>query len=59
MVVAVLGLAEFVEEEDHGLQAQDQHYATDEARSVEGVLVRLRRGGSGCGTCAGSSCDER
>lgn len=59
VVVAVLGLAEFVEEEDHGLQAQDQHYATNEACGVEGVLVRVRRGCNCCGTCAGSSCDER
>lgn len=53
VVVAVLGLAELVEEEDDGLQAQDQHYSTDEARSVEGVLVRGRRGGNWCGACAG------
>lgn len=58
MVVAVLGLAEFVEEEDHGLKAQDQHYSTDEARGVKGVLVRVRRGGTRCGACAGCSCDK-
>lgn len=52
VVVAVLGLAELVEEEDDGLQAQDQHYSTDEARSVEGVLVRGRRRGNWCGACA-------
>jgi len=46
VVVAFLGLAELVDEEDHGLQAQDQHDATDEACSVEGV-VRARRG-AGC-----------
>lgn len=59
VVVAVLGLAEFVEEEDHGLKAQDQHYSSNEACSVEGVLVRVRRGDSCCGTCGGSSCDKR
>lgn len=36
VVVAVLGLAELVQKEDDGLQAQDKHYSTDEARSVEG-----------------------
>lgn len=36
VVVAVLGLEEFVQEEDDGLQAQDQHYSTNEARSIEG-----------------------
>lgn len=36
VIVAVLGLAEFVQKEDDGLQAQDQHYSTNEARSVEG-----------------------
>lgn len=36
VVVAILGLAEFVQEEDHGLQAQDQHDSTDEACSIEG-----------------------
>lgn len=56
MVVAILGLAEFVEEEDDGLQTQDQHYSTDEACSVESVLVRGGRGGNWCGSCAGSIC---
>lgn len=56
VVVAVLGLAELVEEEDHSLQAQDQHYSTNEACSVEGVLLRGRRGDNWCGTiCGGSS----
>lgn len=45
VVVAVLGLAEFVEEEDDGLQAQDQDDPADEARGVEGVLVRHGSGG--------------
>lgn len=55
VVVAVLGLAEFVEEEDDGLQAQDQHDPADEARGVEGVLVRSGRGGDCCGGAAASS----
>lgn len=57
VVVAVFGLAEFVEEEDDGLQAQDQHYSTNEARSIEGwVLVggRSWRGNSR----AVCSCDK-
>lgn len=41
VVVAVLGLAELVEEEDHGLQAQNQHYSTYEASSIKRVLVRF------------------
>lgn len=55
VIVTVLGLAELVEEEDHGLKAQDQHDAADEAGGVEGVLARLggwghcRGGGVGCG----------
>lgn len=57
MVVAVLGLAEFVEKEDHGLQAQDQHYSANEACGVKRVLVRFRRGSDWCGTCVGCSCD--
>lgn len=45
VVVAVLGLAELVQEEDHGLQAQDQHYAPNEARCVKcGILMRHWRG---------------
>lgn len=59
VVVAVLGLAKFVEEEDHGLKAQDQNYSTNEARSVEGVLVRQSSRGNQCGTCVSSSCDTR
>lgn len=55
VVVAVLGLAEFVEEEDHGLQAQDQHYSADEARGIEGVLVRVGGGGDWCGAGVGWS----
>jgi len=47
VVVAFLGLAELVEEEDHGLQAQDQHDAANEACSVKGVLVRGRRDRAG------------
>lgn len=59
MVVAVLGLAEFVEEEDDGLQAQDQHYTADEAGSIKGgVLVRGGGGGDRCGARVGCSCDE-
>lgn len=52
VVVAVLGLAELVEEEDDSLQAQDQHYSTDEAGSVKGVLVRCRSRGDRRGSCA-------
>lgn len=59
VVVAVLGLAEFVEEEDHGLQAQDQHYPTNEACSIKRVLVGLRRRNNRCGTRIGYSCDKR
>lgn len=59
VVVAVLGLAEFVEEEDHGLQAQDQHYSTDEACSIKRVLVGLRRRNNRCGARVGYSCDKR
>lgn len=56
VIVAVLGLAEFVQKEDDCLQAQDQHYSTNEACSVEGwVLVRGRRRGNRCGSCTGSS----
>lgn len=44
VIVAVLGLAELVEEEDDGLQAQDQHDSPDEACGVKRVLVRLARG---------------
>ena len=36
VVVAVFGLAELVQEEDDGLQAQDQHDAPDEAGCIEG-----------------------
>lgn len=51
VVVAVLGLAEFVEEEDDGLQPQDQHYPTDEACGIKGrVLVR--------GGCRADCCDS-
>lgn len=53
VVVAVLGLAELVEEEDDGLQAKDQHDPADEARGVEGVLVRRGRGGD-CRAAASS-----
>lgn len=56
VVVPVLGLAEFVEEEDDGLQAQDQHDSADEAGGVEGVPVRLGGGGDHCGAGVGSSC---
>ncbi len=57
MVVAVLGFAEFVEEEDHGLQAQDQHNPTNEACGIKGVLVRDRSGASCCATRIGSTFD--
>lgn len=56
VVVPVLGLAEFVEEEDDGLQAQDQHDSADEAGGVEGVFVRLGGGGDRRGAGVGSSC---
>lgn len=56
VVVPVLGLAEFVEEEDDGLQAQDQHDSTDEAGGVEGVPVRLGGGGNRRGAGVGGSC---
>lgn len=57
MVVAFLGLAEFVEEEDHGLQAQHQHDSTDEAGRVEGrVLLRGGSRGHRCDTCVGCNC---
>jgi len=59
VVVAVLGLAELVEEEDDGLQTQDQHYSTDEARSVEGVIVRRRSGGDLSGGRGDASCYKR
>lgn len=39
VVVAVFGLAELVEEEDDGLQAQDQDYPADEAGGVEGGVL--------------------
>lgn len=62
MIVAVLGLAELVEEEDDGLQAQDQHDSPDEARGVKRVLVRLARGddcrGAGVGRSCGSQRDK-
>lgn len=45
VVVTVLGLAELVEEEDDGLEAQDQHDPADEAGGVERVLVRFWAGG--------------
>lgn len=45
VVVAVLGLAELVEEEEHSLQAQDQHDAPNEACCVKRcILMRCRRG---------------
>lgn len=56
VVVPVLGLAEFVEEEDDGLQAQDQHDSADEAGGVEGVPVRLGGGGNRRGARVSSSC---
>lgn len=59
MVVTVLGLAELVEEEDHGLKAQDQHDAADEAGGVERVLVRLGGGGDCRGAGVGGSCGEK
>lgn len=59
VVVAVLGLAELVEEEDDGLQAQDQHYSSDEARSIERVLVRLGSGREWRGARVGRSCNLR
>lgn len=62
VIVAVLGLAELVEEEDDGLQAQDQHDSPDEARGVKRVLVRLARGddcrGAGVGRSCGSQRDK-
>lgn len=67
VVVTVLGLAELVEEEDDGLEAQDQHDSTDEAGGVERVLVRFWAGGD-CrgagvggrrGAGVGGSCGER
>lgn len=59
VVVAVLGLAELVEEEDNGLQAQDQHYSSDEARSIKCVLVRLGSGREWRGARVGRSCNLR
>lgn len=59
VVVAVLGLAELVEEEDDSLQTQDQHYSSDEARSVERVLVRLGSGREWRGARVGRSCNLR
>lgn len=59
VVVTVLGLAEFVEEEDHGLKAQDQHNSPDEACGIERVLVRLGGGGHCRGARVGSSCGRR
>lgn len=58
VVVTVLGLAEFVEEEDHSLKAQDQHYSADEAGGVERVLV-FGAGGDCCGARVGGSCGAR
>lgn len=52
MIVAVLGLAELVEEEDDGLQAQDQHDPPDEAGRVKRVLVRRAGGCERCGAGA-------
>lgn len=59
VIVTVLGLAEFVDEEDHGLKAQDQHDSADEAGGVEGVLVRLGGGRDCRGAGVGSSCGKR
>lgn len=59
VVVTVLGLAEFVEEEDHCLKAQDQHDSADEAGGIECVLVRFRGGGDCRGAPVGSSCGKR
>lgn len=59
VVVTVLGLAEFVKEEDHGLKAQDQHDSADEACGIERVLVRLGGGGDCRGARVGSSCGKR
>lgn len=59
VVVTVLGLAELIEEEDHGLEAQDQHDSTDEAGGVERVLVRFGAGGDCRGAGVGGSCGKR
>lgn len=59
VVVTVLGLAEFVEEEDHSLKTQYQHDSADEAGGVEGVLVRFGGGGDCRGARVGSSCGKR
>lgn len=56
VVVAVLGLAELVEKEDDGLQAQDQHDSPDEARGVKRVGARLARGDDCRGAGVGRSC---
>lgn len=57
VVVAVLGLAEFVEEEDDRLQAHHQHDTADEACRVEGgVLVGGGRRRGGIGGCDGGVC---
>lgn len=56
VIVAVLGLAELVEKEDDGLEAQDQHDAPDEARSVKRALVRLARGDDWRGAGVGRGC---
>lgn len=53
VVVTVLGLAELVEEEDDGLEAQDQHDPADEAGGVEGVLLRFWAGGDRRGAGVG------
>lgn len=59
VVVTVLGLAEFVEKEDHGLKSQDQHDTTDEAGGIESVLVGFRGRGDSRGARVGSSCGKR
>lgn len=45
MVVAVFRLAELVQEEDDGLQAQDQHDPPDEAGGVKRGGLGGARGG--------------
>lgn len=59
VIVAVLGLAELVEKEDDGLEAQDEHDAPDEARRVKRVLVRLACRDQGRGAGVGCGCGDQ
>lgn len=46
VIIAVLGLAELIKEEDDRLQAEHQHDAADEAGRVKGGVLRRNAGGT-------------